>query len=53
MEKQINLSEWIQSFNAGEFDSRDRTTQIKAGWFDWFCRDTSLANKTKLMGNIN
>jgi len=52
MEKQINLSEWIQSFNAGEFDSRDRTTQIKAGWFDWFCRDTSLANKTKLMGNI-
>ena len=52
MEKQISLSEWIQRFNEGEFDSRDRTTQIKAGWFDWFCRDTSLANKTKRMGNI-
>ena len=52
MEKQINLSEWIQRFNEGEFDSRDRKTQINAGWFDWFCRDTSLANKTKRMGNI-
>ena len=52
MEKQIKLSEWIQRFKAGEFDSPDRTTQINAGWFDWFCRDTSLVNKTKKLGNI-
>lgn len=52
MEKQIKLSDWIQRFNLGEFVSPDTTTQIKAGWFDWFCRDTSLANKTKKMGNI-
>ena len=52
MEEQIKLSEWIQRFKAGEFDSPDRTTQINAGWFDWFCRDTSLVNKTKKMGNI-
>ncbi len=52
MEEQIKLSEWIERFKAGEFDSSDRTTQINAGWFDWFCRDTSLANKTKKMGNI-
>ena len=52
MEKQIKLSEWIQRFKAGEYDSHDKTTQINAGWFDWFCRDTSLVNKTKKMGNI-
>jgi hypothetical protein len=52
MEKQIKLSEWIQSFKSGEFNNPDATTQIKAGWFDWFCRDSSLANKTIKMGNI-
>lgn len=52
MDKQIKLSEWIQRFNSGEFEKPDTTTQINAGWFDWFCRDTSLANKTKKIGNI-
>lgn len=52
MEKQITLSHWIQNFNQGEFDKKDTQTQIKAGWFDWFCKDSSLANKTKKMGNI-
>ena len=52
MDKQIKLSEWIQRFKSGEFNKPDTTTQIKAGWFDWFCRDSSLANKTVKMGNI-
>lgn len=52
MDKQIKLSEWIQRFKSGEFDKPDSTTQIKAGWFDWFCRDSSLTNKTIKMGNI-
>jgi len=52
MDKQIKLSEWIQRFKSGEFDKPDTTTQIKAGWFDWFCRDSSLVNKTIKMGNI-
>ena len=52
MDKQIKLSEWIQRFNSGEFKNKNTKTQIEAGWFDWFCRDTSLANKTKKMGNI-
>ncbi|MEW6606525.1 MAG: hypothetical protein AB1414_03590 [bacterium] len=52
MDKQIKLSEWIQRFKSGEFDKHYTTTQIKAGWFDWFCRDSSLANKTMKMGNI-
>ena len=52
MDKQIKLSKWIQRFNTGEFDKPDTKAQIEAGWFDWFCRDSSLANKTKKMGNI-
>ena len=52
MDKQIKLSDWIQRFKSGEFDKPDTSTQIKAGWFDWFCSDTSLVNKTKKMGNI-
>jgi len=52
MEKRIKLSEWIQKFNDGEFDHYGSATQIKAGWYDWFCKDTSLLNKTKKMGNI-
>jgi hypothetical protein len=41
MDKQIKLSEWIQRFKSGEFDKPDTTTQINAGWFDWFCSETS------------
>lgn len=52
MDKQIKLSEWIKQYQSGTFDSRDTKTQIKAGWYDWFCKDMSLANKTKKMGNI-
>ncbi len=52
MDKHNKLSEWIQRFKSGEFNRPDTTTQIKAGWFDWFCRDSSLVNKTIKMGNI-
>jgi len=52
MDKQIKLSEWIQRFQSGDFENKNTKTQIEAGWYDWFCKDTSLANKTKKMGNI-
>ena len=48
----INVREWQVAFNNGEFDAADLDTQIDAGWYDWFCKDTSLKNKTKKMGNI-
>ena len=52
METKINLQAWIGSFILGDFDAIDVHTQIKAGWYDWFCKDSSLAKKTKRMGNI-
>ena len=48
----LRLFRWIDEFMEGNFDADDVKTQIKAGWFDWFCKDSSLANKTKKMGNI-
>jgi len=50
MEEKITLREWIGRFDAGEFDTPDVDTQIDAGWYDWFCRDTSLARKTQVLG---
>lgn len=50
--KEISIREWIQKFNSGCFGSNDRKTQIKAGWYDWFCRDYYLRAKTYKMGKI-
>ena len=52
MEKRLTLRQWIEFFNNGEFDDGSRDKQILAGWYDWFCRDSSLRNKTKRMGQI-
>lgn len=52
MTNEITLRNWIQNFNQGMYASKDRDVQIRAGWYDWFCKDTSLANKTKKMGSI-
>ncbi len=52
MMDRLRLFRWIDEFMEGNFDVNDVKTQIKAGWYDWFCKDLSLANKTKKMGNI-
>jgi hypothetical protein len=48
--KKKSLANWIKLFKQGKFNSRDVRTQIEAGWYDWFCKDTALANKTKRLG---
>ena len=53
MEKEkLNIKDWIIKFNNKEFKKKDFDTQVKAGWYDWFCSDKSLARKTKNIGNI-
>lgn len=52
MRKDTPVREWINNFNEGKYQSNDFKTQCEAGWYDWFCRDTSLAAKTKRMGSI-
>lgn len=46
-----NLIQWIKEFDEGKFDNPDRSTQIEAGWYDWFCKDTSLVKKTVSLGS--
>ena len=52
MNKRMTTREWIIAFNNSDFDDVSTNTQIFAGWYDWFCKDTSLKNKTKRMGRI-
>jgi hypothetical protein len=46
--KDITVNEWIKKFNNGDFDN----DYYAANWYDWFCKDTSLNNKTKRYGRI-
>lgn len=39
----------LKRFKMGYYNSSDVDTQIKAGWYDWFCKDASLANKTQTL----
>ena len=48
----MSIREWQNAFIEGKFDSNDIGTQCEAGWWDWFCKDSSLASKTKRMGQI-
>lgn len=52
MLERLTIKQWIGDFICGQFQSKDVRTQIKAGWHDWFCKDSSLKNKTYKMGNI-
>ena len=48
----VNIAQWIGLFESEHFTNPDFKTQVAAGWYDWFCRDASLRNKTYRMGRI-
>lgn len=50
MSDNMKLAEFAERFKAGEFKNPSVETQIAAGWYDWFCRSTSLAGKTDRLG---
>lgn len=50
MSTAANVREFIELYQVGSFKAADRQTQIDAGWFDWFCNDSALANKTAKYG---
>ncbi len=46
MSKNMTIREYLEAFNNNEFDDNSFETQVRAGWYDWFCKRTSLRNKT-------
>ena len=50
--KEINVFEWQQNYKNGMYDAPDFTTQVNAGWYDWFCKETSLATRLKKMAKL-
>ena len=42
MEKELTITETLKQWKSGELD-------IKALWYDWFCKETSLVNKGKAL----
>lgn len=46
----ISIRQFIEDLESGKYDSPDVITQINAGWYDWFCKDSSLVSKTKNLG---
>ncbi|CAJ0610615.1 unnamed protein product, partial [Cylicocyclus nassatus] len=48
----MTIKDWVKAYKNGDFVSRDYETQVKAGWYDWFCKTASLARKTEAMAKI-
>jgi len=48
--KNININTFAGKFLDGQYETNSVKTQISAGWYDWFCQDTSLRNKTRKLG---
>lgn len=51
-EDNMTLRQWQIRYKNGEFNNPGRYTMCKAGWYDWFCNDSSLKNRLDKMAKI-
>ena len=47
MRNEISIKQWIENYESGMYNSKDRRIQCEAGWYDWFCKDESLHGRLK------
>lgn len=47
---EMTLETFCERFANGEFDSYRHETQLMAGWYDWWCRNSELPRKTQMLG---
>ena len=52
MRENISVRQWQGLYRLGAFDGKDRAAQCEAGWYDWFCRDESLAGRLKKIAPV-
>ena len=48
----ITVREWVKNWKAGMYRAKDFETQVSAGWYDWFCKDSALAERLEKFGRI-
>lgn len=52
MKEPMTLREFKTRYEADEFAAPDFQTQVRAGWYDWFCKDSSLAGRLKKLWTV-
>ena len=49
---ETSLRQWQKNYKNGAYNNPGFQTMCKAGWYDWFCKDTSLKGKLDKMAKI-
>lgn len=47
----MSINEFCRRFSSGEFDTQSHLKQLETGWYDWWCKESSLPKKTQYLGS--
>lgn len=49
---EISIRQWQNNYKNGLYNNPNRQTMCDAGWYDWFCNDSSLKGRLDKMAKI-